>query len=170
MADFSFLRQRLDPTLRTAEYIVHEVRCTPPMKLIVAFAGAANIGYRDAITEMGIADAEEAPARPGRTPQERQRMIYETTRRNNERARKHDRIAYPEHIIKGWENVPGKDASGAFAWVPFSIEDARALLETGFSDIVFDRLRIFCSEAERFMDVTPIDVGHPGVESTAKNS
>lgn len=169
--DFSFLRQRLDPTLRTAKYTVSEIVCDPPFVIEGRYAGQANAEYWHALTELGINEAKEERNRPARTPQERARIFAEAQAEVSDEQRSRDRRLYPQHVFVGWSGCPGHHKeTGAVVQVPFSVEDAAALLDAvkGLPDVVFDRMRSFFRNADNFMDRTPLSAA--GAAATAKNS
>lgn len=148
MANFDHLK-KLDVTKdKTASYTLNQivVNDLSPV-LTVAPATEANKGYFNALLKRASKSARQVAA--GKVSAA---LIEEN--------REEDRVLYPMHIVKGWENV--FDSTGAE--VAFSKEACAEFLEA-LPNWLFDDLRNFCGKPDNFVEVASLDL----LEDAAKN-
>jgi hypothetical protein len=118
--------------------------------LIVAPAFGANKDYFNALLKR----RRTGPARltPKKLTEKLEAHTIEDTRND-------DKVLYPRHVIKGWENITDNDGKK----VPFSVEEVTEFLKV-LPDWIFDEVRVFCVQPENF-----VEEELPDTEEVSKN-
>ena len=146
MGKYDYLKKK-EPKA-TVPYVLEHLEGEPT--LMVAPAFGANKDYFNAL----LRRRRKGPAKL--TPKKLSQKLEEQT---IEDIRNDDKVLYPRHIIKDWDNVTDNDGNE----VPFSVEEAEEFLQA-LPDWIFDEIRVFCVQPQNFLAE---DI--PDEEETSKN-
>ena len=142
MADYGYLKDLEVSPDKTARYTLHQITVnglTPV--LIVAPATEANKPYFNALLKRA-----GKSARAVRAGAISAGMIEEN--------RDEDKILYPKHVIKGWENlVDGKTGEVT----KFSVRECTDFINA-LPDWLFDDLSKFCGNPASFTELMDVQV------------
>lgn len=148
MSTFDFLDQYEVTDATRAEFVFHEIQGLDGTGIVldVAPAGEPNPLYFNALSSFAMKRSRSLKSGDGAVVIKQVRDL--------------DRKLYPQHVIKGWKNMP--DTGGTE--VPYSKKSAAEFLSK-LPDHYFDKLREFCADLDNFANVSLEDA-----EATAKNS